>query len=79
MFSQAGRATPDVDEERMMSNSYVAISTSIFAIVAIVHLARLLKRWPVQVGTYSAPMSVSWFGLLVSALLASWGLMQLGH
>jgi hypothetical protein len=47
--------------------------------VASVHLARLVKGWPVQVGSFAAPMSVSWIGLLVSALLAIWGLMQLSH
>jgi hypothetical protein len=62
-----------------MSVSYAAISALIFAFVALVHLARLLKNWPVQVGSSSVPMSVSWLGLAVSALLAIWGFMQLGH
>jgi hypothetical protein len=62
-----------------MSSAYAAVSALIFAIVAIVHLARLLKGWTVQVGAFSAPMSVSWIGLLVSALMALWGLMQLAH
>ena len=62
-----------------MSSSYVAVPALIFAIVASVHLARLVKGWPVQVGSFAAPMSVSWIGLLVSALLAIWGLMQLSH
>jgi len=61
-----------------MSGSYTAISALIFDIVAFVHLARLLKRLPVRVGSYEVPMSVSWFGLPVSALLAIWGFMQLG-
>ena len=62
-----------------MSSSYAAVSALIFAIVALVHLARLVRGWPVQVGSFAAPMSVSWIGLLVSALLAIWGFMQLGH
>jgi hypothetical protein len=60
-----------------MSHYYAAVSAFIFAIVTIAHLARLLKRWTVQIGTLSVPMSVSWIGLLVAALLAFWGLMQL--
>ncbi len=60
-----------------MSHYYAAVSASIFAIVAIAHLARLIKGWTVQIGTLSVPMSVSWSGLLVAALLAFWGLMQL--
>jgi hypothetical protein len=62
-----------------MSNSYVATSALIFATVAVVHLVRLMKSWQVQVGTFSVPMSASWMGLLVSALLAIWGVMQLGR
>lgn len=62
-----------------MSSSYAAVSALIFAIVALVHLARLVRGWPVQVGSFAAPMSVSRAGLAVSALLAIWGFMQLGH
>ena len=62
-----------------MSGYYLAISTLIFAVVAFVHLARLFKGWPVQIASYAVPMSVSWFGLAVSALLAIWGFAQLGH
>ena len=62
-----------------MSSSYLAVSALIFATVAFVHFARLVKGWPVQVGSFAVPMSLSWIGLLVSALLAIWGLVQLGH
>jgi len=62
-----------------MSSSYAAVSALIFAIVALVHLARVVKGWPVQVGSFAAPMSVSWISLLVAALLAIWGFMQVGH
>ena len=62
-----------------MSNSYAPVSALIFAIVAFVHLGRLVKGWPVHVGHFAVPMSVSWIGLPVSALLAVWGFMQLGH
>jgi hypothetical protein len=62
-----------------MSNSYTAVSALIFAIVAAVHLARLVKSSPVQVASFAVPMSLSWIGLPVSALLAIWGFAQLGH
>jgi hypothetical protein len=68
----------DLGEEKM-SNSYATISALIFAVVAIVHLLRLLNRWAVDVGPFSVPMSVSWIGLLISALLSVWGFMQLAH
>jgi hypothetical protein len=52
-----------------MSNYYAAISALIFAVVAIGHLIRLLKRWTVQIGPFSVPMSVSWVGLIVTAVI----------
>jgi hypothetical protein len=61
-----------------MSNYYAAVSTLIFAVVAIAHLIRIMKGWTVHIGPYSAPMSLSWIGLVIAALLAIWGFMQLG-
>jgi hypothetical protein len=61
-----------------MSNYYVAVSAVIFAVVAIAHLIRILRRWTVHIGPYSVPMSLSWIGLVIAALLAIWGFMQLG-
>jgi hypothetical protein len=60
-----------------MSHYYAIISASIFAIVAIVHLVRLIRGWKVQIGPRSIPMAASWAGLIISALLALWGFQQL--
>jgi hypothetical protein len=59
-----------------MPNSYTIVSALIFALVAIAHLVRLVKQWAVQIGPTSVPMSVSWIGLIVAALLAIWGFYQ---
>jgi hypothetical protein len=32
----------------------------------------------VHIGSHSVPMSLSWIGLAIAALLAIWGFMQLG-
>jgi hypothetical protein len=61
-----------------MSNAYAAVSALIFAVVAIVHLIRIVRGWSVQIGSYAVPMSVSWIGLVIAAVLALWGFMQLG-
>jgi len=61
-----------------MSNSYAAVSALIFAVVAFGHLARILKQWTVQIGALAVPISVSWVGLVIAALLSIWGFMQLG-
>jgi len=64
--------------ENEMSNSYAAVSALIFAVVAIAHVVRLVNRWTVAIGPYNVSMNVSWVALVVSALIAIWGFMQLG-
>ena len=59
-----------------MSNTYAIISALIFALVAIAHLLRIIKQWTVLIGPTSIPMSISWAGLIVAALLAIWGFYQ---
>jgi hypothetical protein len=59
-----------------MSNYYAIVSALIFALVSLAHLVRLIKQWTVQVGPASVPMSVSWVGLIIAALLAIWGFYQ---
>jgi hypothetical protein len=62
-----------------MSNSYAAVSALIFALVAVGHVVRLVNRWTVAIGRYNVSMNVSWAALVVSALLAIWGFMQIPH
>jgi hypothetical protein len=61
-----------------MSNSYAIVSALIFPLVAVGHIMRLINRWTVQIGPYNVSMNVSWAALVVSALIAIWGFMQLG-
>ena len=60
-----------------MSNSYAVVSALIFAVVAIAHIVRLVKGWNVAIGPYNVSMNVSWVALVVAALIAIWGFMQL--
>ena len=60
-----------------MSNAYAAVSALIFAVVAIMHVFRVINRWTVAIGPYNVPMNVSWAALVVSALLSIWGFAQL--
>jgi len=56
-------------------NYYTAITALIFAIVALLHAVRLIKRWEVQIGPHSISMTVSWVALVVATLIAIWGFM----
>ena len=61
-----------------MSNSYAVVTVLIFAIVAIMHLVRIVNGWSVAIGPHDISMNISWVALIVSALLALWGVGQIG-
>ncbi len=57
----------------MNAKPYLYVSASIFTLVALMHLARLIQGWPVQIGEQMIPMAASWVGAVVAAALALWG------
>jgi len=65
------------NEEGKMSNSYAAVSALIFAIVSVMHVVRLINRWPIVIGPYDLSMNASWVALVVAGLIAIWGFTQL--
>jgi hypothetical protein len=46
----------------------------IFSLVALLHLVRIFEEWPVIIGDWSVPKSVSWVALIVAGGLALLGL-----
>ena len=58
----------------MNARSYCIVSAVIFALVALAHVVRLLRHWPLQLGSLVIPPEASWIGLAVAALLCLWGL-----
>jgi len=58
----------------MQAKPFIAITTLIFFLVALAHAFRLYQQWPLQVGPYAVPVDLSWFGLVIAALLAIWGI-----
>ena len=62
-----------------MWNAYVAASALLYAILAVMHLVRIINRWSVVIGPNNISMNVSWLALVVSALLSIWGFMQLSY
>jgi len=77
-WQDGGKRQGEDDGENKMSNSYAAVTALIFTIVAVMHLVRIISGWSVVIGPRNISMNVSWAGLVVSALLAIWGFMQLG-
>ena len=51
---------------------YLRISGTLFGLIALGHLLRLLYRVPAELGEWVVPLWVSVIGLLLPAALAVW-------
>ena len=51
---------------------YQQVSGAFFSLLAIVQLARLVMRWPVQVASVNVPLWASAVAVIVTASLATW-------
>ena len=69
---------PARGNETMNHKAYCRVSATLFSIVALAHLARLLNGWSVEVETVTIPLLVSLFGFIVTGALAVWGFRQAG-
>jgi len=63
----------------MNARAYLIISGTIFGIVAVFHLLRVVTSCDLVLGTWAAPMWVSWLGTLVPAVLCIWALRLASH
>lgn len=54
----------------MGTKIYLIVSGGIFCLVAVAHLIRLVNGWSVEVGPWAAPLWVSWFGAVITAVLS---------
>ncbi len=53
----------------MNQRTYLLVSATIFALVSLLHVFRLLYGWSAVIGGWSVPMWASWAALVVSAFL----------
>jgi len=56
----------------MAAKPYLMISGVIFALVAVLHLVRVLAGWPFAFGPWEIPTLGSWVGFALAAALAIW-------
>jgi hypothetical protein len=54
--------------------TFNVVAGVIFAVVALLHLLRIYMGWPIVIGSWTAPMWVSWIGLVVAGGLSYFGL-----
>jgi len=60
----------------MRCRAYHLVSAAVFALVALLHLARVLRGIPVHAGTWDVPMAISWAGTFGAAFLAAWAFLS---
>jgi len=51
---------------------YAQVSGTFFAVIAVAHLARVLKGWPLQLAALTVPAWTSVGGFLLTAGFAFW-------
>ncbi|MDH3350613.1 MAG: hypothetical protein OEM60_10305 [Gammaproteobacteria bacterium] len=56
----------------MKAVNYCVVSGIFFALVCLLHLARIAGDYSVQVDEYAVPMAASWIAAIATALLAFW-------
>jgi uncharacterized membrane protein YhaH (DUF805 family) len=54
-------------------NTYLTVTATLFLIVAVVHLLRIILGWHVEIGGLSIPLWVSWLAVLAAGALAYLG------
>ena len=57
----------------MTEKTFATIVAVIFALVALLHLLRLVMGWSILIDSWTAPMWVSWVGLVVAGGLSLYG------
>ena len=60
----------------MNQKTYVTLTATLFLVVALMHLLRIIFGWSVEIGSLSIPFWVSWLGVLVAGALAYFGFTQ---
>jgi hypothetical protein len=56
----------------MNNRNYCLASGTVFAIVALMHIWRFALDFPLQVGVWHVPRSLSLIGAIGAGLLAAW-------
>lgn len=54
----------------MNQSMYMKVVGSIFLVIAVVHLYRVIFGLPVAVGDVSIPVAISWIGVVIAGFLS---------
>jgi hypothetical protein len=54
--------------------TYLQISATLFGLIALAHLHRLFRHWPIDLAGNTVPLWASWVGLALAGGLTVWAL-----
>ena len=57
----------------MKQRSFNTIAATLFTIVGVLHLLRIIRSWSLTIETYAVPMWISVVGVIVLGILAYQG------
>jgi uncharacterized membrane protein YbhN (UPF0104 family) len=63
-----------LEDRAVDQRTFNVVASVIFAVVALLHLLRIYMGWPIVIGSWTAPMWVSWIALVVAGGLSYFGL-----
>ncbi len=56
----------------MFRKGYFLVSGTVFCMISILHLFRVIVDLQVKIGNWTAPMWISWGGFVAASLLFIW-------
>jgi hypothetical protein len=65
----------DGRSDRLNRNTYMTTAT-LFLVMAVIHLLKIIFGWHVEIGGLSVPFLVSWLAVLAAGALAYFGFVQ---
>jgi hypothetical protein len=68
-----------MEAKAVNQKTFLAVSGTIFGVIALLHLARILAGWPARIGTFDVPTWCSWVSLVVAGGLACSAFRLHGH
>jgi hypothetical protein len=63
-----------ISYRRISMRAYLQISGTLFGLIALGHVLRLVQHWPVDLAGYVVPLWASWLGLVLAGGLSIWAL-----
>ncbi len=54
----------------IQQKTYFTVVSTIFLIIAVLHLLRIVLGWYAEIGGWSVPIWLSWIALIISGYLA---------